>query len=138
MLIIECHHEGDGGGLAIGTELAAGSRAWRVSWRYAGSQSVCDLQGDVAYIHQALIRRRLTEDAVVNPQRGCPPRKLSNEQELEPGHICSHPGITLMQAQAWLQSEHDIGLTPAQWYAFARKAHRPDDAKVRVGRPCRK
>lgn len=50
----------------------------------------------VTYIYKALIRRRLTGDAGINPGRGRPPRKLSNEQEVALwAHIRSRPGITL-------------------------------------------
>ena len=76
----------------------------------------------VAYIYKALIRRRVMGDAGINPARGRPPRKLSNEQELALGaHICSRPGITLAQAQAWLQTEQGIDLsTGAVWNTAQR------------------
>lgn len=76
----------------------------------------------VAYIYKALIRRRLTGEAGVNPGRGRPPRKLSNEQELAlVAHIRSRPGITLVQAQAWLEDEHGIDLSiGAVWNAAQR------------------
>ena len=35
----------------------------------------------IAYIYKALMRRRLTGDAGINPNRGHNPRKLSGEQE---------------------------------------------------------
>lgn len=76
----------------------------------------------VAYIYKARIRRRLTGDAGINPNRGRPPRKLSPAQELAlAAHIRSQPGITLAQAQAWLLAEHGIGLsTGAMWNAVRR------------------
>jgi transposase len=76
----------------------------------------------IAYIYKALIRRRLTGDAGINPNRGHPPRKLSPEQELAlAAHIRSRPGITLAQAQAWLQAEHGVELsTGAMWNAARR------------------
>lgn len=76
----------------------------------------------VAYIYKALIRRRLTGDAGINPNRGRPPRKLSSGQELAlAAHIRARPGITLAQAQAWLLSEHDVSLsTGAMWNAARR------------------
>jgi transposase len=69
----------------------------------------------VAYIYKARIRRRLTGDAGINPNRGRPPRKLSPAQELVlAAHIRSQPGITLAQAQAWLLAEHGSGSAPAR------------------------
>jgi hypothetical protein len=57
----------------------------------------------IAYIYKALMRRRLTGDAGINPNRGHNPRKLSSEQEQSlAAHMRSRPGITLAQAQAWL------------------------------------
>lgn len=47
----------------------------------------------IAYIYKARIRRRLTGDAGINPNRGRPPRKLSPAQELALAtHIRSQPG----------------------------------------------
>jgi transposase len=76
----------------------------------------------IAYIYKALIRRRLTGDARINPNRGHPPRKLSGEQELAlAAHIRSRPGVTLAQAQAWLEAEHGVELsTGAMWNATKR------------------
>nr|WP_235589552.1 MULTISPECIES: hypothetical protein [unclassified Sphingobium] len=76
----------------------------------------------VAYIYKARIRRRLTGNTGINPNRGRPPRKLSPAQELAlAAHIRSRPGITLAQAQAWLLAEHGIGLsTGAMWNAVRR------------------
>lgn len=76
----------------------------------------------VAYIYKALIRRRLTGDAGINPGRGRPPRKLSIEQEAGlMAHIRSRPGITLIQAQAWLQAEHGIDLSTGAVWNTARR-----------------
>lgn len=76
----------------------------------------------LAYIYKALIRRRLTGDSGINPNRGRPPRKLSPEQEQALAtHIRSRPGITLAQAQAWLKAEHNVALsTGAMWNAAKR------------------
>jgi len=76
----------------------------------------------IAYIYKALIRRRLTGNVGIDPGRGRPPRKLSSEQEAALGaHIRSHPGMTLAQAQAWLQAEHGITLSiGAVWNAARR------------------
>jgi transposase len=76
----------------------------------------------IAYIYKALIRRRLTGDAGINPNRGRPPRKLSSEQELTlAAHIRSRPGITLAQAQTWLLAEHGVEIsTGAMWNAARR------------------
>lgn len=43
----------------------------------------------VAYIYKALIRRRLTGDAGINPNRGHNPRKLQPEQELASRRTCA-------------------------------------------------
>jgi transposase len=85
-------------------------------------QAATTYQVSIAYIYKALIRRRLTGDAGINPNRGHPPRKLSPRQELAlAAHIRSRPGITLAQAQAWLQAEHGIALsTGAMWNAAKR------------------
>jgi len=49
----------------------------------------------IAYIYKALMRRRLTGDAGINPNRGHHPRKLSGEQELAlAAHMRARPGIT--------------------------------------------
>ena len=76
----------------------------------------------IAYIYKALIRRRLTGDAGINPNRGHAPRKLTGEQELALAtHMRSRPGITLAQAQAWLLAEHGIELSSgATWNAVHR------------------
>lgn len=76
----------------------------------------------IAYIYKALIRRRLTGQTAINPNRGHAPRKLSGEQELAlVAHMRSRPGITLIQAQAWLVAEHGVELsTGATWNAVRR------------------
>lgn len=76
----------------------------------------------IAYIYKALMRRRLTGDAGINPNRGHNPRKLSPVQELAlAAHMRSRPGITLVQAQAWLLTEHGVQLsTGATWNAVHR------------------
>ena len=76
----------------------------------------------IAYIYKALMRRRLTGDAGINPNRGHHPRKLSGEQEQSlVAHMRSRPGITLAQAQAWLLAEHGVQLsTGATWNAVHR------------------
>jgi transposase len=85
-------------------------------------QTATTFQVSIAYIYKALIRRRLTGDAGVNPNRGHPPRKLSAEQEVAlAAHIRSRPGITLAQAQAWVLAEHGVELsTGAMWNAAKR------------------
>lgn len=85
-------------------------------------QVAATFQVSISYIYKALIRRRLTGDAGINPNRGRPPRKLSGEQELAlAAHIRSRPGITLAQAQAWLKAEHGVTLsTGAMWNAAKR------------------
>lgn len=77
----------------------------------------------VAYVYKALIRRRLTGESGVNPNRGRPPRKLSPAQDLAlAAHIRSRPGITLAQAQAWLPAEHGVEIsTGAMWNAAKRR-----------------
>lgn len=66
----------------------------------------------IAYIYKALIRRRLTGDSCVKARRGHRPRKLSPDQELAlAAHIRSRPGITLTQAQAWLEADHGVTLS---------------------------
>lgn len=76
----------------------------------------------IAYIYKAQIRRRLTGNTGINPNRGRPPRKLSPAQELAlAAHIRSRPGITLAQAQAWLLTEQGIELsTGAVWNTVRR------------------
>jgi transposase len=76
----------------------------------------------IAYIYKALIRRRLTGDAGINPRRGHHPRKLSGEQELAlAAHMRSRPGITLAQVQAWLLAEHGVKIsTGGTWNAVHR------------------
>lgn len=76
----------------------------------------------VAYVYKALIRRRLTGDSGINPNRGRPPRKLSPAQDLAlAAHIRTRPGITLAQAQAWLQAEHGVEISSgAMWNAAKR------------------
>ena len=76
----------------------------------------------IAYIYKALMRRRLTGDAGINPNRGHNPRKLSGEQEQSlAAHMRSRPGITLAQAQSWLLAEHGVQLsTGATWNAVHR------------------
>jgi transposase len=71
----------------------------------------------IAYIYKALMRRRLTGDAGINPNRGHNPRKFSTVQEQSlAAHMRSRPGITLAQAQAWLLAEHGVQLsTGATW-----------------------
>ena len=75
-----------------------------------------------SYIYKALIRRRLTGDSRPNPDRGHRPRKLSPDQEVAlAGHIRSRPGITLIQARAWLMTEHGVTLSiGAMWNAARR------------------
>lgn len=76
----------------------------------------------VAYIYKALIRRRQTGDSGINPNRGRPPRKLAPVQELAlAAHIRSRPGITLAQAQAWLQAEHGIEISSGAIWNAARR-----------------
>jgi transposase len=88
----------------------------------AARQAAATFKVSIAYIYKALIRRRLTGDAGINPRRGHPPRKLSPEQDLAlAAHIRSRPGITLAQAQAWLKAEHGVELsTGAMWNAAKR------------------
>ncbi len=77
----------------------------------------------IAYIYKAMIRRRVTSDAGINPNRGHAPRKLSGAQEIALGaHNCSRPGITLAQAHTWLRTQHDVELsTGAIWNAARRR-----------------
>jgi transposase len=76
----------------------------------------------IAYIYKALSRRRLTGDSGINPNRGHRPRKLFPDQEVAlAAHMRSRPGVTLVQAQAWLLSEHGVELsTGAVWNAVRR------------------
>jgi transposase len=76
----------------------------------------------IAYIYEALIRRRLTGDSGINPNRGHRPRKLSPDQELAlAAHIRARPSITLAQAQTWLLAEHRVELSSgATWNAVRR------------------
>lgn len=76
----------------------------------------------IAYIYKALIRRRLTGDSGPNPNRGHRRRKLTPDQELALAtHIRSRPGVTLVQAQAWLRAEHGVELsTSAVWNTVRR------------------
>ncbi|WP_272800718.1 IS630 family transposase [Sphingobium sp. AntQ-1] len=85
-------------------------------------QAAATFQVSIAYIYKALIRRRVTGDARINPSRGHAPRKLSGEQELAlAAHMRSRPGITLAQAQAWLLAEYGVELsTGAVWNAARR------------------
>ncbi len=77
----------------------------------------------IAYIYKALIRRRLTGESGISPNRGHRARKLSPEQEAALGaHIRSWPGITLIQAQGWLLAEHGVSLSVgATWNAARRQ-----------------
>jgi transposase len=79
-------------------------------------------QVSIAYIYKARIRRRLTGDSGINPSRGHAPRKLTPEQELAlDAHIRSYPGITLIQAQAWLQARHDVRLSIGGLWTIAKR-----------------
>lgn len=98
----------------------------------------------IAYIYKALIRRRLTGDAGINPNRGHRPRKLSPDQELAlAAYIRARPSITLVQAQAWLLAEHGVALsTGATWNAvrrlglsFKKSSARGRTGRARRGRP---
>jgi transposase len=75
-----------------------------------------------AYIYKALMRRRLTGDSGPNPSRGHAPRKLTPAQEMAlAGHMRSHPGITLVRLQTWLEADHGVSLsTGAMWNAVRR------------------
>jgi len=76
----------------------------------------------IAYIYKALLRRRVTGDAGINPNRGHAPRKLSGAQELAlEAHIRSRPGITLAQAQAWLLTEHGVEVSAGAIWNAARR-----------------
>jgi transposase len=93
----------------------------------------------IAYIYKALMRRRLTGDAGISPNRGHHPRKLSGEQEQSlVAHMRSRPGITLAQAQAWLLAEHGVQLsTGATWNAVHRLglSFKKSPARGRAGPP---
>jgi transposase len=96
----------------------------------------------IAYIYKALIRRRLTGDAGINPNRGHNPRKMSPEQELAlAAYMGSRPGITLAQAQAWLLAEHGVHLSNgATWNAVRRLglSFKKSPARSRAGSPRRR
>ncbi len=96
----------------------------------------------VAYIYKAVMRRRLTGDAGINPNRGHNPRKLSGEQEqLLAAHMRSRAGITLAQAQAWLLAEQGVQLsTGAMWNAVHRLglSFKKSPARSRAGSPRRR
>jgi len=77
----------------------------------------------IAYICKALMRRRLTGDAGINPNCGHNPRNLSDEQEQIAGgaHALATGDLTLAQAQTWLLAEHGVQLsTGATWNAVHR------------------
>ena len=88
----------------------------------AARQAAVTFGVSIAYVYKALIRRRLTGDSGPNPNRGHRPRKLSPDQELAlSAHIRARPGITLAQAQTWLQAEHGVELSAgAVWNAVQR------------------
>jgi transposase len=90
-----------------GTSVRAAAATFRVS---------------IAYIYKALIRRRMTGEIGINPNRGHAPRKLSGEQEVAlAAHMRSRPGVTLVQTQAWLLAEHRVELSAgATWNAVRR------------------
>lgn len=96
----------------------------------------------IAYIYKALIRRRLTGDSGPNPNRGHRARKLTPAHELALAtHIRSRPGITLVQAQAWLQAEHSVELSMgAVWNAVRRLglSFKKSPARVRAGQARRR
>jgi transposase len=90
--------------MAIWSEILAGLRD-RVLQAVDGGmpvrQAVPMFGVSIACINKALIRRRLTGGAGINPNRGHVPRELSGEQELT--QAAAHAlatGITLGQAQA--------------------------------------
>lgn len=103
----------------------------------AARQAAVTFGVSIAYVYKALIRRRLTGDSGPNPNRGHRPRKLSPDQELAlSAHIRSRPGITLGQAQTWLQAEHGVELsTGAVWNAVQRLglSFKKSSARVRAG-----
>jgi len=88
------------------------------------------------------MRRRLTGDAGINPNRGHNPHKLSPVQEQSLAvHMRSRPGITLAQAQAWLLFEHGVQLsTGATWNAVHRLGltFKKSPARSRAGSPRRR
>lgn len=96
----------------------------------------------VAYIYKALIRRRLTRDAGINPNRGHNPRKLSPKQELAlASYMRSRPGVTLAQEQAWLSVEQGVALsTGATWNTVRRLglSFKKSPARSRAGSPRRR
>ena len=103
--------------------------AWRISFASLESDPITEgnpprvtNQCRWYYIYKALMRRRLTGDSGSNPNRGHAPRKLTPAQELAlAGHMKSHPGITLVRVQTWLEAEHGVSLsTGAVWNAVRR------------------
>jgi len=85
-------------------------------------QAAVTFRVSVSYIYKALIRRRLTGDALSSPNRGHRPRKLSPDQEVALGdHMRSHPGITLAQCQSWLLAEHGVWLSIGALWTAARR-----------------
>ncbi len=105
-------------------------------------QAAVTFEVSIAYIYKALIRRRLTGDSGPNPNRGHRARKLTPAQELALAtHIRSRPGITLVQAQAWLQAEHSVELSMgAVWNAVRRLglSFKKSPARVRAGQARRR
>lgn len=91
----------------------------------------------IAYIYKALTRRRLTGDSGPNPNRGHPARKLAPDQEAAlAAHIRSRPGITLVQAQAWLVAEHGVSLSIGAIWNAARRlglSFKKSSARSRAG-----
>ncbi|MBB4860734.1 transposase [Novosphingobium chloroacetimidivorans] len=79
-------------------------------------QAAPTFEVSIAYIYKAVIRRRVTGDVGINPNRGMRSQELALE-----AHIRSRPGITLAQAQAWLLVEYGVELsTGAIWNAARR------------------
>jgi transposase len=113
----------------------------RVMGAVDGGMAVRDVAAvfkvSIAYIYKALIRRRLTGDISVNRVQGRPPRKLSPEQEQALGtDIRSRPGITLAQAQSWLQAEHSVTLSMGAMWNTARRlglSFKKSPARQRTG-----
>lgn len=66
----------------------------------------------VSYIYKALIRRRLTGDSGINPNRGHHPRKLRPEQEVALAAYALAPrdharaGAGLAIGRAWRRAQH--------------------------------
>ncbi len=76
----------------------------------------------IAYIYKALARRRRTGESGINPGRGHAPRKLTAEQEVAlDARVRSQPGITLVQAQDWLEAEHGVRLSIAGLWTTAKR-----------------